>query len=63
MKIHPWNNKVIFIIITLVSIIIAFFIESLIHESGHYLVARAVGTTISPDPIQADRRASCRERV
>ncbi|MDD3574494.1 hypothetical protein [Methanospirillum sp.] len=53
MKIHPWNNKVIFIIITLVSIIIAFFIESLIHESGHYLVARAVGTTISPDPIQA----------
>lgn len=53
MKIRPWNNKVSFIIITLVSIIIAFFIESLIHESGHYLVARAVGTTISPDPIQA----------
>lgn len=53
MKIRPWSNPVSFILITLVSIVIARVIEYFIHESGHYVAARMVGITISPDPVQA----------
>jgi hypothetical protein len=53
MKIRPWSNPVSFILITLVSIVIARVIEFFIHESGHFVAARMVGITISPDPVQA----------
>lgn len=53
MKIRPWSNPVSFILITLVSIVIARVIEYLIHESGHYVAAWMVGTSISPGPVQA----------
>lgn len=53
MKIRPWSNHVSFLFITLVSIVIAHVIELFVHESGHYLLARAVGIVIRPDPVQS----------
>ena len=51
MKITIWKNRVIFLGITILCIIIGRIIELIFHESGHYLVARLVGTVFDTDPI------------